>query len=347
MNFWFTEPVMAIDSEAQQQAESRQAMLTKPPGALGQLEALAIRFAGWQGKVKPSLEQVSIAVFAGDHGVAAEGVSAFPQAVTVEMIRNFANGGAAISVLARFLDADLHVVSVGTATPLPELEGVLRQDIAPGTANFVHHSAMTPAQCLEAMSVGRELVQTRLPAGTQLFIGGEMGIANTTSATAIACALLNLTPAELTGAGTGLSAEGVTHKTRIIERALARHPQREPLAVLTHLGGLEIAALVGAYLACAQRGIPVLVDGFIATAAALVAQLLNPDMNRWMLFGHCSAEQGHRKVLQAMSATALLALDMRLGEGSGAATCVPLIRAALALHAQMATFDEAAVSGKL
>ncbi|MCP5163062.1 MAG: nicotinate-nucleotide--dimethylbenzimidazole phosphoribosyltransferase [Hahellaceae bacterium] len=347
MNHWFNEAVAAIQTEFLNAAESRQMSLTKPPGALGRLETLAVQFAGWQGQEKPRLDSVAIAIFAADHGVVAEGVSAFPQAVTVEMIKNFASGGAAISVLARQQEADLHVVSLGTAFPLPEIPGVLKREIAPGTANFVEQPAMTPAQCLEAMSVGREWVDTRMAKDAQLFIGGEMGIGNTTSATALICALLDVPPDVLAGAGTGLDDAGIAHKVSVIETALLKHPARDAFSVLTCLGGLEIAALTGAYIAAAQKGVPVLVDGFIATAAALLAQSLNAGVRDWMLFAHCSAEQGHGKVLQALAAQPILSLGMRLGEGSGAAVCLPVIRAALALHNEMATFAEASVSEKL
>ncbi|MCH4902104.1 MULTISPECIES: nicotinate-nucleotide--dimethylbenzimidazole phosphoribosyltransferase [Pseudomonas] len=345
---WWLNPCKPVDTDAVENAAARQQQLTKPAGSLGQLESVAVQLAGLQGQVKPTLDQVWISIFAGDHGVVAEGVSAFPQEVTGQMLLNFVSGGAAISVLARQLGAQLEVVDLGTVTPSLNLPGVRHLNIGPGTANFAKGAAMTRAQGELALQGGRDSVLRAKAAGAQLFIGGEMGIGNTTAASALACALLDCPVAHLTGPGTGLNAEGVSHKAQVIERALALHAARrgDALQTLFNLGGFEIAALVGAYLACAQEGVAVLVDGFICTVAALVAVRLNPACREWLLFGHRGAEPGHRHVLETLGAEPLLELGLRLGEGSGAALAVPLLRLACDLHGQMATFAEAAVADR-
>lgn len=345
---WWLNPCKPIDAQAVEQAQARQQQLTKPAGSLGRLESVAVQLAGLQGQVKPTLDQLWIAIFAGDHGVVAEGVSAFPQEVTGQMLHNFVSGGAAISVLARQLGASLEVVDLGTVTPSLNLPGVRHLNIGPGTANFVQGAAMTQAQGELALQAGRDSVQRAIAAGAQLFIGGEMGIGNTTAASALACALLDCPVVHLAGPGTGLNAAGVSHKARVIERALTLHSvQRgDALQTLLNLGGFEIAALVGAYLACAQEGVAVLVDGFICSVAALVAVRLNPACREWLLFGHRGAEPGHRHVLETLKAEPLLDLGLRLGEGSGAALAVPLLRLACDLHGQMATFAEAAVADR-
>jgi nicotinate-nucleotide--dimethylbenzimidazole phosphoribosyltransferase len=341
---WITEPVKPLDRGAMAAAQARQQQLTKPAGSLGRLEQLAIRLAGMQGQVCPQLNRVSIAIFAADHGVAAEGVSAYPQAVTAEMIRNFVRGGAAISVAARVLGAQLSVWNLGTVVALEELPGVESRIIAPQSGNLMREPAMTPEQLQQALDVGREAV---LHSRCELFIGGEMGIGNTTAATALAAALLRQPVSDLVGPGTGLDKSGVAHKCRVIEQALERHgTAREPRALLASLGGFEVAALTGAYLACAQQGIAALVDGFICSVAALLACRINPAAADWLLFSHHSAEPGYRLLAEALPSRPLIDLGLRLGEGSGAATVVPLLRMACELHAGMATFAEAAVSEK-
>lgn len=349
---WLGAPARRVADACQHAARERQSSLTKPPGSLGQLEDIAIRLAGLQGLARPSLARVHLTVFAADHGVVAEGVSAFPQSVTVEMVRNFARGGAAVNVLARALGATLHVVNVGTIADTGPLEGVLDRRIAAGTANFTRQPAMTAQQLAAALVAGQEAAERAHAAGAQLFIGGEMGIGNTTVASALACAMLNRPAAELAGPGTGLDASGVDHKARIIDTALARHRRslaeapRPALAALECVGGFEIAALMGAFVRCAQLGIPVLVDGFIASVAALLAVRTVPDAAAWYLYAHQSAEPGHAHVLRALQAQPLLNLGMRLGEGSGAAVALPLLRLACALHNEMATFAEAGVAGR-
>lgn len=345
MNDWLATPCRVPDDDVAAAATRRQARLTKPAGSLGRMEDLAVQLAGLQGRERPTAGRVWIAVFAADHGVAVEGISAYPQAVTGEMLRNFASGGAAIAVLARELDATLDVVNLGTVNDPGDVPGVLRRVIAPSTANIVTHDAMTAEQLDAALAEGGASVRRSLAAGTDIFIGGDMGIGNTTSASALACALLGAAPDMLAGAGTGLDAVGIARKTDVIARALHRHSDADtPLEWLRRLGGFEIAALTGAFVAAAQHGVPVLVDGHIASVAALAAVALRPDVRPWLLFAHRSHERGHARVLAALDAEPLLDLSLRLGEASGAAIAVPLLRLACALHGSMATFAEAGVS---
>lgn len=345
---WLQVPPTAPDDDARRAAEARQAILTKPPGALGRLEQTAIRLAALQGTERPCVDKVYITVFAADHGVAAEGISAFPQSVTAEMLKNFSRGGAAISVLARELGAELEVFNLGTVNDPGSLEGVLNLQLGPGTANLRQEPAMEEAQFARALHAGRQAAERARLGDAQLFIGGEMGIGNTTAAAAVACALLDAPPEQLAGPGTGLDTKGVARKTEVIRQALDYHSQHHgtPLEALRRLGGFEIAALTGSYMACAHMGLPVLVDGFISSVAALAAARLCPGAEHWFLFSHTSAEPGHRTVLDALNAQPLLDLGMRLGEGSGAATAVPLLRLACTLHNDMATFAEAGVSEK-
>lgn len=345
---WLNVPAAALDDVARRAAEARQHQLTKPPGALGRLETVAIQLAAMQGTPQPRLDTVRIAVFAADHGVTAEGVSAFPQSVTVEMVRNFARGGAAVSVLARELGATLEITNLGTVTEHEPLDGVFHQRLGPGTANITLDAAMSEQQLMCALHIGRHSAERARLAGAQLYIGGEMGIGNTTSAAALACALLAAPAESLAGPGTGLDAAGIGRKVDVIRRALARHEGQlaDPFEALRRLGGFEMAALTGGYIACAQMGLPVLIDGFIATVAALVAARGCRGVDRWFLYSHASAEPGHARLLEALDARPLLDLGMRLGEGSGAAVAVPLLRLACALHNGMATFAEAGVSEK-
>jgi len=243
----------------------------------------------------------------------------------------------------------VEVIDLGVVNDTGPLAGVIDCRLGPGTANFTRAPAMSPEQCARALEAGRQATERARINGAQLFIGGDMGIGNTTAAAALACALFGLPPEPLTGPGTGLDSIGVAHKVEVIRRALALHRANvaDPLQALRRLGGFEIAALAGSYLTCAQLGVPVLVDGFIASVAALVAARLGPGAGAWFLFAHASAEPGHRRVLDALNGQPLLDLDLRLGEGSGAAVAVPLIRLACALHRKMATFAEADVSGKV
>lgn len=356
LHTWLVQPVWPLDRHVAEAARLHQLQLTKPPGSLGQLEVIAGRFAAWQGRVDPRLELIAIRVFAADHGICAQGVSAFPQVVTAQMIANFLRGGGAINVLARQLQADLGIYNLGTVVPPPASPGADGHDgpllmdcaIAPGTRDFCGGPAMTREQLARALEIGAAAVPT---GPLHLFIGGEMGIGNTTSAAALLSVLLDLPPEQTVGPGTGVDAAGLARKRRVVERALALHGETisraasPPLEALACLGGFEIAALVGAYVQCAQRGIGVLVDGYISTAAALCAVQINSQVRDWLMFGHASAEPAHRLALERLGVVPLLDLQMRLGEGSGAAVAVPVLQAALALHNGMATFAAAGVSG--
>ena len=345
---WIYNICSARDPRFQQQATERQTQLTKPPGSLGQLEDIAIRLADCQQTETPLAEKVHIAVFAGDHGVADEGVSAFPQEVTAQMVMNFLHGGAAISVLAKQLNAELDIIDTGIITELPVQKGLTISRAGKATANSAKQAAMTEEQLTTALNAGFSIIEKAITNGAQLFIGGEMGIANTTAAAALYSALLGLSPTETSGAGTGLDDAGIKHKSEVVARILETHKScgDNPLEWLRCAGGFEIAALTGAYIRSAQCNLPVIVDGFISSVAALCAVRINPSINDFLFFSHLSAEQGHRKVLETLNQTPLLDLDLRLGEGSGAAICVNVIRSACALQNDMATFAEAAVATK-
>ncbi|GAA6135129.1 nicotinate-nucleotide--dimethylbenzimidazole phosphoribosyltransferase [Oceaniserpentilla sp. 4NH20-0058] len=341
---WYLENAKSIETELEVQAQQYQLTLTKPPGALGQLEHVAIRLAGCQGQLHPELSNIHISVFASDHGVAQQGVSAFPQAVTSEMVKNFAQGGAAITVLAKQLNAQFEVVNLGTIFPVDAHDQIVDARIGSGTKDFSQEKAMSQAELQQALLAGQSAALRAKQRESHLFIGGEMGIANTTSASALAAAYLNLPAIELVGPGTGLSADQLPKKAQIIEAAIELHQANNPIEILQCLGGFEIVGLVGAYIACAQQGTPVLVDGFISTAAALIAQAINPSIKPWLFYSHQSHEPGHIKLLAALNAQPLLNIGMRLGEGSGAAVVVSLMQSAVALHNEMATFAQAGVS---
>ncbi|MCU4415038.1 nicotinate-nucleotide--dimethylbenzimidazole phosphoribosyltransferase [Acinetobacter sp. WU_MDCI_Axc73] len=345
---WFIEPVKVIDEQAKQSAIQRQQQLTKPTGSLGDLELIAIQLAALQGTPHPHLNQPWITIFAGDHGVMQENISAYPQAVTRQMLQNFTTGGACISVIARHYAANLQVIDCGTVGESYCYEGVETHYIGAGTANFAIEAAMTEAQCHQAMKLGRDSAQKAISAKADIFVAGEMGIGNTCSASALACLLLNEDADQLTGAGTGIDAQKLKHKKQVIDQAIALHHPHvkdDPFKIMTAVGGLEIAAMTGAYIHCAQLGMPMVIDGFISSVAALCVVRLNPLVRHWMLFGHQSAEYGHRRVLAELNAKPILNLNLRLGEGSGAGAALGVIQLACALHNQMATFSEASVSG--
>lgn len=346
---WWQVAAAPLNDSSRQAAIERQNQLTKPPGALGQLEQLAVELAAMQHQEKPRVTQPQLIVFAGDHGVVAQGVSAFPQSVTIAMLANFVTGGAAVSVLAKLQGIGLGVVNCGTATPCSEMAGVIHCPVMAGTQDFSEQAAMTETQALACLSIGAQQIERLKAAGCDLFIAGEMGIGNTSAASAMAAALLELEVAQLVGPGTGVQGAALQHKQQVLSKSVARAKPllHNPLQVLVQLGGLEIGAMAGAYLRAAQLGIPVLVDGFIASTAALLAVHLNPSVRGWLLFGHQSAEPGHQLVLTALNARPLLQLDMRLGEGSGAASAYALVQQALAIHSQMATFAEAQIAGQL
>ncbi len=343
---WIYNKAKSVSETARAVADLHQSRLTKPPGALGRIEKLAIQLAGLQDCVSPLITHPVITVFAADHGVVEEGVSAFPQEVTVQMILNFTRGGAAVNVLARELNADFEIINMGTVNTVPESAHLRQFIIGKGTKNFCEEAAMSQAQLDMALLAGKNIVEQKANEKMDLFIGGEMGIGNTTSAAALSCAQLGKEARELVGNGTGIDAAGLLRKTAAVDRALQLHHQfvHEPVECLRRLGGFEIAALSGSYIRCSQLGIPVLVDGFICGAAALIAININDTVKPWLIFSHQSAERGHQILLESMQVEPVLKLDMRLGEGSGAAMALPLMKLACALHNNMATFEQAGVS---
>jgi nicotinate-nucleotide--dimethylbenzimidazole phosphoribosyltransferase len=342
---WLAISVQPVDLHYRALATERQSQLTKPPGSLGLLEDIAVRLAGLQAVECPSCDRVAISIFAADHGVAKQKVSAFPQEVTTQMILNFASGGAAISVLAQQLNADFEVINLGTVTPV-EHPDVVSKVIAASSSDFTETAAMSVPQLEAALNVGADAVIRAGRRGVELFVAGEMGIANTTSASALMAAFLDLSGADVAGSGTGISSQGVQHKAKVIDQALALHRAHlsSPMDILKCLGGFEIAAMVGAYLKAANLGITIVVDGFISTVAAYIAIQINPNSKDWMVFGHCSPEAFHQGILDSLDIQPLLDLGMRLGEGSGAAVAVNIMRTACALHRDMATFADAGVS---
>jgi len=342
---WWAQPVAKPSEAVRDQAKAHQVSLTKPAGSLGRLEHLATDFAAWQDTVKPTIERITIRVFAGDHGVAVEGVSAFPQSVTRSMLTNFINGGAAICVLAKQHAADFSVVDIGVVGEPAESAGVIDRRLASGTANFLHGAAMSHQVLDKALEIGREQVDGH----ADLFIGGEMGIGNSTVAAALTSAFLQVPAALTVGAGTGIDDARLQRKLAVVDAALAlhNHPDNSPLETLRCLGGLEIAALTGAYIASAQNAVPALVDGYVSNVAALAACRLNPGTREWLLFAHRSSESGHQLLLDEMSAVPLLDLGLHLGEASGAALAIPLLRSACELDAGMATFETAQVASRL
>lgn len=321
--------------------------LTKPPGSLGRMETLAVELAAMTREPFPEIDPPGVLVFAGDHGVAAEGISAFPQAVTAQMVANFIQGGAAINVFARQIGARLEVIDVGVATPLSD-EGIVHAKVRPGTANFVEADAMTRDEAEQAIRVGIQSANRMHDAGCRCLIVGEMGIANTTASSAMLTVMTGHELAATTGTGTGIPAQRLQHKQAVIERAIsARQPDAgDPLDVLSKLGGLEIAAMAGAYLGAAARRLPVIVDGFIATVAALLACRLCPQTRDYLIFGHRSQEPGHALALAALDVRPLLDLELRLGEGSGAALAYPLLVSATRMLADMATFSSTGIADR-
>jgi nicotinate-nucleotide--dimethylbenzimidazole phosphoribosyltransferase len=320
---------------------------TKPPGSLGMLEMLARQIGMIQQTTQPSIKRPAMIVFAGDHGIAHEGVSPYPQAVTAQMVANFLAGGAAINALSGVAGLTLEVVNAGVATPLSQLKGLVDIPIGPGTRNFAHEPAMTRDEVHAALVAGAQRVRHHAALGTNVIGFGEMGIANTSSAACLMSRLCNVPIEECVGRGTGLDNAGLAKKCNVLASALARHPSAvEPLDVLATFGGFEIAMMVGGYLAAAESRMMILVDGFIATAALLVADALVPAVRDYCVFAHLSNEAGHRRMLDHFGGKPLLKLDLRLGEGTGAALALPLVRAAVAFLNEMASFESAGVAGR-
>jgi nicotinate-nucleotide--dimethylbenzimidazole phosphoribosyltransferase len=342
------EKITPLNEQAMAAARQRQDMLTKPHGSLGRLEELSVQVAGITGQVTPRLPDKTVVVMAGDHGVVAEGVSAYPQEVTPQMVLNFLNGGAAINVLARHVGARVVVVDMGVAGNLPVHPMLIDHKIARGTGNIARGPAMSRAQAIGSLAAGAAVVEAQIAAGMDILATGDMGIGNTTPSAAIAAALGGMAPAEIAGRGTGVDDAGLQRKVSAIRRALDVN-QPDPsdgLDVLAKVGGFEIGGLAGAILAAAAFKRPVVVDGFISTAAAMIAVALAPETRGYLIAAHTSQELGHHRMMDWLGVSPLLDLKMRLGEGTGAALAMSLVDAACKTLCEMATFGEAGVSEK-
>ncbi len=338
--------IKELDFQAVQEVKDYQDKLTKPRGSLGVLEAISVQLGGITGQKCPDLGKKVVVIMAGDHGVVQEGISAYPSEVTPQMVSNFIQGGAAINVLARHTGADLVVADVGVAASIDNAK-VLAYKIRPGTGNMAQGPAMAETEAVQALEVGIKIANDLIGKGYRILATGEMGIGNTTAASALVAVYLGVPAAEVTGRGTGLKAEAVKHKAEVIDRSIAinRPDPKYPLDVLAKVGGLEIAALAGLILGAAANRIPVVIDGFISSAAALIAAKFAPRSLGYMIASHCSAEMAHRKLLQYLGLRPVLELDMRLGEGTGAVLAFPLIEAAVKIVKEMATFESAGVAG--
>jgi len=335
--------------EAMAAAVERQSMLTKPPGSLGVLEDLGTRLCGMYGECPPPLpEPVTIAVFAGDHGVHAQGVSPWPQEVTAQMVGNFLAGGAVINAFGRQVGAEVVVVDIGVAGEVPQAPGLIVRKVAPGTADMTSGPAMTAAQAQAAVEVGIEVARDCVARGSRLLVTGDMGIANTTASAALISVFTGLDVAGVTGRGTGIDNPMLAHKVSVIETAIRvnQASPQEPLAALGAVGGFEHAGVVGFLLAAAALRTPVILDGVIACSAALVARQIAPDAADYWVAGHRSVEPGASAALVHLGLVPLVDLGMRLGEGSGAALAVPLVQASARILREVATFDSAGVSNK-
>ncbi len=337
--------IRPLDSSAMASAQSRQDNLTKPAGSLGRLEELSVQIAGIRGVAIPALEHKAIITMAADHGVVAEGVSLYPQDVTRQMVLNFLHGGAAINVLAGHIGARVIVVDMGVSGQL-SLPGLLCKKIASGTRNMAREAAMTHQQAIDSLEAGIEIVQDEADKGLDIIGTGDMGIGNTTASSAVLAAISGQPAAMVTGRGTGVDNEQLARKVSVIEKALSinQPDSKDPLDMLAKVGGFEIGGLAGVILAGAARRIPVVIDGFISGAAALIATGLSPQVKDYLIAAHVSAEAGHRFILDYLGLKPLLNLNMRLGEGTGAALGISLAEAAVRILSQMATFAEAGVS---
>jgi nicotinate-nucleotide--dimethylbenzimidazole phosphoribosyltransferase len=339
--------ITPLDRSTEAMAQQRLDSLTKPRGSLGTLEELARRVAVIQGKVPPNLGHKALYVFAADHGITEEGVSAYPKEVTAQMTRNFLNGGAAINVLARHCGVDVTVVDVGVDCDFGPLPGLRDAKVRHGTANFAHGPAMSRAEALRAVEVG---IESARQAGRSLFLlgAGDMGIGNTSSAAAICCALTGSAPAAIAGFGTGIDDATLTRKIAAVEKGLRlnRPDAQDPIDVLAKVGGLEIGAITGLILGGAACRLPVVLDGFISASAALLALQLSPAVRDFLFASHLSAERGHRVILENLQLSPVLDLKMRLGEGTGACLLMSLIESGVKIMGEMATFESAGVREK-
>jgi nicotinate-nucleotide--dimethylbenzimidazole phosphoribosyltransferase len=338
--------IKPVDADLLAKAQAKLDSKTKPLGSLGRLEEFARRYAAISGTLEPETMKKVIFTFAGDHGVVAEGVSAFPKEVTPQMVFNFLNGGAGVNVLARHVGADVLVVDVGVDYDFNAVPGLINRKVARGTRNFAKGPAMTREEALAAVEVGIELANQAKSEGVSILGTGEMGIGNTTPASAIIAAISGKSVREVTHRGTGINDASLENKIRVIEEGLAlnKPDPRDPLDVLTKVGGLEIAAIAGLVIGAAANRLPVVVDGFISTAGALIASEMHPNVGEYIFAAHESVEIGHRLMLEHMAAEPILDLRLRLGEGTGAALAIGLIEAGVKILKEMATFEEAGVA---
>jgi nicotinate-nucleotide--dimethylbenzimidazole phosphoribosyltransferase len=337
------------DADATSAARQRQERLTKPRRSLGALEDISVRLAGIYGQCPPPMpEPAAVAVFAGDHGVHAQGVSPWPQEVTAQMTANFLEGGAAVNAIARQAGAGVTIVDVGVAADLPAAEGLLSRKVRRGTRDLSVEAAMTGTETRQALEVGIEVARDLVAAGNRCLLAGDMGIANTTASAALVAAFTHSPPADVTGRGTGIDDTAYRRKVDAVSAALAHRPPDpdDPLATLASLGGLEHAAITGFLLGAAAARVPVVLDGVTVGAAALVAAALTPAAVDYCVAGHRSVEPGHQVALSALGLRPLVDLDLRLGEGSGAVLALPLVQAAVRVLREMATFDSAGVTDK-
>ncbi len=330
-------------------AQKRLDNLTKPPGSLGRLEEFARRLVAIAENRRPVLDKKAIFTFAGDHGIVDEGVSAYPKEVTPQMVLNIVGGGAAISVLSRHAGAQVVVVDIGVDHEFGQIDGLLGRKVMRGTRNFAHGPAMTRKEAIACIECGIELAEEYVRKGYKILGTGEMGIGNTTPTSAIAAVLTGSPVAEVTGRGTGISDDALIRKTRVIEDAirLNKPDPKDAIDVLSKVGGTEIGGIAGLVLGAAAQRIPIVIDGFISTAGALIAYAIEPSTKDYMFAAHNSVEKGHRLALQAMGLTPILDLGMRLGEGTGAALAMLLIEGGLRIYTEMATFDEAGVTDEI
>lgn len=337
-----------VDRTLESEAQAHLDDLTKPQGSLGRLEEVARQFVMATGSLRPVLERKKICCFAADHGVAAEGVSAFPAEVTPQMVYNMLAGGAAINVLSRHAGAELEVVDMGVNHDFPATPGLVQKKVRHGSRNMAEGPAMTGEETLRALMAGADVALDAADKGFHLLGTGEMGIANTTPATALYSVLLDIPVGEITGRGTGIDDRRLEHKKGVIERSIEcnRERCRTPLGTLASLGGFEIAGIAGFIIGAASRRLPVVVDGFISSAGALAAMKLCPAAAGYLFFSHLSSEQGHRRVMESLGVRPILDLDLRLGEGTGGALAMQVIEGAIRIYNEMATFSSASVAGK-
>lgn len=340
--------IKPLDKEAMAQAQARQDMLTKPQGSLGRLEELSIKLAGIQGNPMPQIRHKAIITMAGDHGVLAEKIGNWPQEVTAQMVYNFLGGGAGINVIARQVGTRITVVDMGVASELTANPHLISRKVAPGTRNMATGAAMTEDEAITALESGIQILKDEAAKGLDIVGTGDMGIGNTTPSAAICSVMTGKSVAEVTGRGTGITDEQLAHKVEVIERALKINlpDPEQPLSVLAKVGGFEIGGLAGVMLGAAAHRIPVVIDGFISGAAALIATALAPGLKDYLIAAHLSAESGHLLLLEHLGLKPLLSMDMRLGEGTGAALGIFLVETSVKALTEMATFAEAAVSEK-